>query len=336
MDAGWGGLMEGVASGVSGGTKAYYEGQARRKEQQAEMQKQIVAKAERVAKRAYEIATDNNAPKEVRKQAWATWSKVNKEQNTGIQGPEIPDEMWDDSKLQGYLKRGWAILNNKKYNLQTQIDMMKELEREAQLVLGSGTAEHFTSMHKELETKGFTKGIVGLAETGKPTAETAGFLAKSVEGRKALAKTVKAPATVKPPSIPMYVTQNIEGGKEQRMQWNPKTKDHDIPYGEPKKATTKVTYRNLEGNIYKLEGNKSVLVQAGSMEAKAIYNAMREPQWAYLGPAEQLSLVQKHMGFLKGMLPGDGKEKVSNGKNENVVPRKEKETIGNYLNRMGF
>jgi len=66
----------------------------------------------------------------------------------------------------------------------------------------------------------------------------------------------------------------------------------------------KPTYRTLGGNIYKIENGKSTKIQSGSIEEKAVVNAMHDPQWQFAEEVEQLELIQKHTRFLKGETKG--------------------------------
>lgn len=69
--------------------------------------------------------------------------------------------------------------------------------------------------------------------------------------------------------------------------------------GEGEKPA-KITYKTLGGNIYKLQGDKSSLVQKGSIEERSVMNAMREPDWQYADEIEQLNMIDKHKRFLTG------------------------------------
>ena len=62
----------------------------------------------------------------------------------------------------------------------------------------------------------------------------------------------------------------------------------------------KPEYRTLGGDIYKLEGGKSTIVQKGSTEQRAVTNAMHDPNWQFADEIEQEKLIQKHSRFLSG------------------------------------
>lgn len=66
----------------------------------------------------------------------------------------------------------------------------------------------------------------------------------------------------------------------------------------PKKATP--TYRTLGGNIYHLQNGKSELVQKGSIDERAMTNAMKDASWQWADEAEQAQLIEKHKRFITG------------------------------------
>lgn len=67
---------------------------------------------------------------------------------------------------------------------------------------------------------------------------------------------------------------------------------------QPKKATP--TYRTLGGNIYHLQNGESKLVQKGSVDERAITNAMKDCDWELADEAQQAQLIEKHKRFITG------------------------------------
>jgi hypothetical protein len=322
--SGIGGLAEGIAGGVQSGMQNYLQLVLRKidKQQQADIMG---------AEYDYKLFANPDLPIAVRKKAWKSWQKRNKNWNIKIESPDFPDDMWNNKVFNDFAKKGLKIISNKDYSLQEQMDFLTALHAEAVGTIGAGKETGVEPLIKGVETKAFAKGIGGVGQ-GKMTPETRGLLAMTPKGRGVLTEHAKPAPLPKQPAISMYVDKNIGQGKSQKFQWNPKTRAHDIPFGEPTKSKVKTVYRSLEGNIYKITGDKSTVVQEGSLEARAIYNAMREPQWSFIGEAEQFKLVDKHKKFLTGKFMKTKKPGDTSGE---ILPRTKGETISQYLKRTG-
>ena len=320
----FGALAEGIASGAQGGMQNYVQLVLKKidKQQQAD----ILG-----ASYDYKLFADTNLPTAIRKKAWKSWQKRNKNWNTKIDSPDFPDDIFNNKEFNEFAKKGLKIISNKDYSLQEQMDFLTALHAEAIGTIGAGKETGVEPLIKGVETKAFAKGMGGVGQ-GKMTPETMGLLAMTPKGKGVLTEHAKPAPLPKQPAISMYVDKNISQGKAQKFQWNPKTRSHDIPFGEPTESKVKTVYRSLEGNIYKITGDKSTVVQEGSLEARAIYNAMREPQWGFIGEAEQFKLVDKHKKFLTGKFTETKKPGDAGGK---ILPRTKGETISEYLKRTG-
>ena len=87
----------------------------------------------------------------------------------------------------------------------------------------------------------------------------------------------------------------IQGDKEIRVA-KEKSK---LPPSAPKP-----TYRVVGSDIYRLDGEKSTLIQEGSTEQRAVSNAMHDPNWMFADEIEQSEMIDKHRRFLgKSKLP---------------------------------
>ena len=75
----------------------------------------------------------------------------------------------------------------------------------------------------------------------------------------------------------------------------------------------KPTYRVMGGNIYKIEDGKSSILQKGSIDEKAVTNAMHDPEWEFADEITQAELIQKHTRFLKGNTKGREKPSTKQG-----------------------
>lgn len=181
----------------------------------------------------FKIFTDENLPVKMRKQAYQDWGKSNKDWNTGIQAPAFPDEYWENKKLTPFFKKGLAVLKNKDYSRQQKIEILRGLEAEAIDAMGTDV-KIFKPLIKQIETGMERKGVSGLfTDPQKQAAAMAGVGYKDI---------VKKPKT---PTPSMYELQDVGDGKIQKMKWNPKTRQHDIPFGKPykKKAEAKVGWQ---------------------------------------------------------------------------------------------
>lgn len=65
--------------------------------------------------------------------------------------------------------------------------------------------------------------------------------------------------------------------------------------------TGKPIYKKVGGDLYKIQGGKSVLVQKRSDEQRAYDNATKDPEWQFLVDDEpgQAELIEKHLRFIK-------------------------------------
>ena len=322
--SGLGGLAEGIAGGVQSGMQNYIQLVLGKidKQQQADI---------RGAEYDYKLFADTNLPVAIRKKAWKSWQKRNKNWNTKIDSPNFADDMFSNKEFNEFAKKGLKIISNKDYSLQEQMDFLTALHAEAIGTIGAGKETGVEPLIKGVETKAFAKGIGGVGQ-GKMTPETRGLLAMTTKGRGVLSEHVKPAPPVKQPAISMYQEKDIGKGQTQKFRWNPATKKHDIPYGQAVKPKEQTVFKTLGGNIYKITGDKSTVVQEGSLEARAIYNAMREPQWGFIGEAEQFKLVDKHKKFLTGEFTKTKKPGNAGGK---ILPRTKGETISEYLKRTG-
>lgn len=322
--SGLGGLAEGIAGGIQSGVQNYTQLVLNKidKQQQAD----ILG-----ATYDYKLFSDTNLPVTIRKKAWKSWQKRNKDWNTKIESPDFPDDIWNNKEFNIFAKKGLKIITNKDFSLQEQMDFLTALHAEAVGTIGAGRETGVEPLIKSVETKAFAKGIGGVGK-GKMTPETRGLLAMTPKGRGVLTEHAKPAPPVKQPAVSMYQTKDVGEGQTQKFRWNPATKKHDIPYGQVVKPKVATTFKTLGGNIYKITGDKSTMIQKGSMEAKAIYNAMREPQWPYIGPADQFALYEKHKGFLTGKFTKTKKPSDTAGK---ILPRTKGETISQYLKRTG-
>ena len=136
-------------------------------------------------------------------------------------------------------------------------------------------------------------GISAATRAGTPLHQAASMFPKK--------KTEAAPVT------PMYKDMQLPDGKKQAMRWNPKTKQHDIPFGKPK-AAKEGHYFRLGHNYYRVKDGESVLIQEGSLDEKATMNAMKEFGWSMMSESDQVGLVAKHKRILTGKSKPAAKE----------------------------
>ena len=125
----------------------------------------------------------------------------------------------------------------------------------------------------------------------------------------------KAKAT---PTTPMYKDKQLPDGRIQAMQWNPKTQEHDIPFGEPKAAKDGHYFR-LGHNYYRIKNGKSVMIQEGSVDEKATMNAMKEFGWPMMSEPEQVAAVAKHKRILTGKSKPASKKDTERGNAEAAI-----------------
>ena len=65
-------------------------------------------------------------------------------------------------------------------------------------------------------------------------------------------------------------------------------------------ADKKPTYKILGGNIYGIEDSKATLIKKGSIDERAVTNAMKDADWQFADEAEQAQLIEKHKRFITG------------------------------------
>lgn len=136
-------------------------------------------------------------------------------------------------------------------------------------------------------------GISAAAQAGIPLPKAAGIFPKK-----------KAPAA---PTTPMYKKKQLPDGSVQEMQFDPKTRRHTIPFGEPKKAGEGHCFR-LGHNYYQIKQGKPELIQEGSIDEKAAMMSMKEFGWSMMNEADQIELFEKNKRLLGGTTkkPGQG------------------------------
>ena len=128
-------------------------------------------------------------------------------------------------------------------------------------------------------------GISAATQAGTPLHQAAGMFPKK--------KAAAAPTT------PMYKKKQLPSGGTQEMQYNPTTKKHDIPFGEPTEPKEGHFFK-LGHNYYQYKDGKSKVIQEGSVDEKAVMNAMKEFGWNMMAETDQVELVAKHKRILQG------------------------------------
>jgi len=133
----------------------------------AEIDKQE-KKALRFGQESFKLFADENLPLNVRKQAYKDWGKVNKEWQTGVSAPDIPDEYWTNKKITPFFKRGQKIVDNKDYDTQDKLRYLKELELEALDSFGGKDKGDVKSAFGPLESSIKQQAVSGMMGKGGP------------------------------------------------------------------------------------------------------------------------------------------------------------------------
>lgn len=289
----FGAFAEGIAGGVEKGVSNYVK-MAMMKVDQQQRKDEIGAQYD------YKLFSDTNLPLEIRKRAYESFQKRNKDWNTGISAPDLPNDMWDKPDFNKVLKKGLAIISSKEYSLQEKREFLGALHAEASITLGKGAGEALQPMIRGVESQAFAKGT-GMLAKGGMTPETRGLLAMTPKGQDIMAERAKPIKPPKPvaPTTPMYKKQHIGGGMVQEYKWNAKTQAHDIPHGKPVKKEEAVDkYIKLGGDIIMVKGDKATTIKKGSLRARATHNAMKELGWIMADESQQLELIMKHERLL--------------------------------------
>jgi hypothetical protein len=286
----FGAFAEGIAGGITGGMENYVKLAMAKIDQQ---QKEALARS----KSNQDLFSNTNLPLSIRKKAWKEWAQTNKDWQTGIDAPELPDEMWEDKRLTNYFKKAIKIRDNKNYSISDQIKFTRALIAEAGSELGKNAADSLKPVLKGMQTESFALGTGALGK-GKLTPEIRQQLAASESGQKVLIGRAKE-VHPKAPTPAMYETKSVGKGMSQKFKWNPETQKHDIAYGKPR-LFKGPTYQRIGSTIYEIKGGKSKALQRGSIRERATVNAMQEKSWQWMDEVAQFDAIEKHERLIKG------------------------------------
>ena len=225
--SGMGGLMEGIAKGVSGGMENYAQlavAEINKEEKRALFEMDMSVK----------LFSNKDLPLAIRKKAWKVWQKGNKDWNTGLQVPDISDEMWEGKSLDPFLKQLKEAMKNTDLNDAQRLETLREIETDVMAVLGIDDAKVVGPFKEQVKEQAFAKGIIGLG-AGKTIPEVSALLTTTKEGRGVMAAGMKAKADAKTKTSWQRKTRTyVDDGKlyKQDYDYNPKTRT-EIKRGEP-------------------------------------------------------------------------------------------------------
>ncbi|MGB2806342.1 MAG: hypothetical protein WBC22_01270, partial [Sedimentisphaerales bacterium] len=220
------------------------------------------------------LFANKDLPLVIRKKAYTVWKKHNKNWNTGLQVPDISDEMWESTGLDPFLKKLKAAMVNKDLSDVQRLETIREIESEAMGVLGIADAGKVVGPFKEqVKEQSFAAGT-GMLTKDAMSDEARGLLAMSEPGR-AVVKT--------------------------RVAARDKSK---FGIGD------KPIYKPIGGTLYKIEGEKAIPVVSGSLEDKAIMFASKTKEWGWADAVERYDMAQ---GIKKVMQQMEADKKKKKG-----------------------
>jgi hypothetical protein len=263
----------------------------------------------------------------MRKKHYGIYEGLMKKLHPEYTGFELPEGAFGNKVYEDYIKGFKAIQDDKDLSKTEREEANMALENQMiadpQIDIHRGKAivgqqqkmrerRGVTELFKPTEKKGIAPGqpsplMAGL--TGAYGKEAAGGIGAATQAgvpmQQAAAMFPKK-KTAALPTTPMFTDKQLKGGTIQKMQYNPKTKKHDIPFGKPK-TVKDGHYFKLGNSYYRVVSGKGKLIQKGSVDEQSVMNAMREFGWSMMSEPDKIESVAMHKRILLGQGKSDEK-----------------------------
>ena len=189
----------------------------------------------------------------------------------------------------------------------------------------------------------YKTGVTGLAEGGF-TPDVAGQLSGAgAPGRDIIKQHTKPEKT---PATPMHIDVHIGKDQHQKMRYNSKTGQHDIPVGKPytkRAAGSQPVFRSSGADVYEMKPGKGGKTEAkllvkGSVRHYAVGTAMKTIDWSLLTEVQQMKRVDRHEQLHLGKTGKRAKLKPTKAELQDIFNRAEgdEERALKILREMGF